>query len=119
MGPDLRAAARLATLVGGRAALAADVLDGLGEQRVQGLSLGWRERRQYLVVERVQRLVEVGAHAAALDQPGVVESVQDRHEVRGVDADQLGQRLLSGWPALAQVLEREQLPRAQADRRDS
>lgn len=58
----------------------------------------------------------VGLVAMALDQAGVFEAVEDRHEVRSVDAEQLNEGLLWGGPAFAKVLKRVQLAGAQAQR---
>ena len=51
-------------------------------------------------------------------RPRVFEVVQHAHQVRRVDAQQVGQRLLGGGAALAQVLQRQQLTRAQPDGSD-
>jgi hypothetical protein len=113
-------------------AVCGDVFDGLGEQGVEGLTLGEREWRENLVVDLEQRAVEVGQEslaaggelddraatvgpvAVALDEACVVEAVQDRDKIGGIDAEQFDERLLWGRPALAKVLQRVELAGAQA-----
>jgi hypothetical protein len=91
------------------------------------------EPDQECVVESLERVVEfgedllalcrelddrappVGSVATALDQLGVFEIVQDRYEIRGVDANELDQRLLRGWSSVPKMLQGEQLAGAQAE----
>src|SRR5262249_30637419 len=85
---------------------------------MQGLPLRAGERREDLVVHAEQPPVQVceklltlggqrddrpapaGAVAAAFNQALVFEAVQDRDQVGGVDAGQLGKHLISRWTPL-------------------
>src|SRR5664280_1192003 len=113
-----------------------DVPDDVREQRVEGLSLRGCQTREDLVVDLTERAVDVGkqplagsregddrappvgAITAPLDQVCVFEAVEDRHQVGGVDAQQLHQRLLGGRTALAQVHERQHFVETQPGGRD-
>ncbi len=117
-------------------AVGGDVVDGLSEQGVEGLTLGECEWREDLIVDLEQRTVEVcqesfaaggelndraatvGPVAVALDQPRVVEAVQDRDKIRGIDAEQFDERLLWGRPTLAKMLQRVELAGAEPQRLD-
>src|SRR5712692_7058470 len=134
MGPAsyMRLRSGLAAVVGLRVTALRDVLDGPGEQVVESIALGAGERGEDVVVDIGECPVEdgeqllavrgqgddrpapVGAVAAPVDQARVLETVQDRDKVGRVDTNELGQRLLGGLAPFLQVLEREQLPGAQA-----
>lgn len=106
------------------------MFDGMGEQTVEGLALGAGERGERLVVDLLKSAVQVPEELAAargesddraatvgsvstpLDQAGIFEAVEDRDEIRGIDAEQFGERLLRGGSAFAEVLKRVQLTRA-------
>ena len=95
----------LATLVGRRRAVGRDVLDGLGEEGVEGFPLRACQCGEDLVVDLAKRAIEVreqllaplgerddraatvSSVASALDQAGVLESVQDRDEIGGIDPE--------------------------------
>ena len=117
-------------------AVGSDVFDGLSEQGVEGLTLGECEWREDLIVDLEQRTVEVcqeslaaagelddraatvGPVAVALDEACVIEAVQDRDKIGGIDAEQFDERLLCGRSALAKVLQRVELAGTQPQRLD-
>jgi hypothetical protein len=58
--------------------------------------------------ERHDGAPAVGAITAPLDQACILEAVEDRHKIGGVDPDELHQGLLGAGAALAQVDERQE-----------
>ena len=89
--------------------LVVDRLEGAVDLHQQPLALGG---------ELDDAAAPVGPVAAAHDQIGVLELVQQRDEVGGVEPERLDQRLLRRGPVILEMRERHEVARAQAERSD-